>query len=328
MTIDLHNTLSAEALRIPPPIPLPPNIFLGTSTWTFPGWRGTIYTREYSSAKDFTQRCLEEYATIPWFRAACIDSLFYNPPSPAVLKRYAEQTPDSFRFVSKIWERITIISYPKHARYGSLAGQRNPDFLNATLVKERILSAYSDPAVHQRTGPFVFQFAPFSPYTMPYEHFIDRLGEFLARLPRDFEYAVEIRNPELLSLRYFEALNASNVTHCFNHWNSMCSIKEQMIAAARAGGLKADFFVARLLTPLGVSYEAAEKLFKPYDRVQRINPEMRNDVLTLVKRSIATNKRAFITANNKAEGNSAITMASIGAQVANMKTTPTSNFPS
>jgi hypothetical protein len=108
----------------------------------------------------------------------------------------------------------------------------------------------------------------------------------------------------------------------------MCSIKEQMIAAARAGGLKADFFVARLLTPLGVSYEAAEKLFKPYDRVQRINPEMRNDVLTLVKRSIATNKRAFITANNKAEGNSAITMASIGAQVANMKTTPTSNFPS
>jgi uncharacterized protein YecE (DUF72 family) len=153
---------------------------------------------------------------------------------------------------------------------------------------------------------------------MPYEEFIDRLAEFLTRLPNDFEYAVEIRNPELLNSRYFEALNASKVTHCFNHWNSMVSIKDQMIAAARAGGLKADFFVARLLTPLGVSYEAAEKLFEPYDKVQRINPEMRNDVLTIVKRAIATNKRAFITANNKAEGNSAITMASIGALVAGL----------
>jgi len=318
MTTDLRATLSAEALRVPPPTPIPPNIFLGTSTWTFPGWRGTIYTRDYSSAKDFNHRCLEEYATIPWFRAACIDSLFYNPPSPTVLERYAAQTPESFRFVSKIWERITIISYPKHARYGSLAGQRNPDFFNDTLVKERILSAYSDPAVRQRTGPFVFQFAPFSSYSMPYEEFIDRLAEFLTRLPNDFEYAVEIRSPELLNSRYFEALNASKVTHCFNHWNSMVSIKDQMIAAARAGGLKADFFVARLLTPLGVSYEAAEKLFEPYDKVQRINPEMRNDVLTIVKRAIATNKRAFITANNKAEGNSAITMASIGALVAGL----------
>jgi hypothetical protein len=45
---------------------------------------------------------------------------------------------------------------------------------------------------------------------------------------------------------------------------------------------------------------------------------MRNDVLTIVKRAIATNKRAFITANNKAEGNSAITMASIGALVAGL----------
>jgi hypothetical protein len=88
-----------------------------------------------------------------------------------------------------------------------------------------------------------------------------------------------------------------------------------MVAAARAGGLTADFFVARLLTPLGVTYEAAEKLFQPYDQIRRVNPEMRNDVLSIAKRAVMTNKRAYITANNKAEGNSALTMASIGALI-------------
>jgi uncharacterized protein YecE (DUF72 family) len=315
MSVDLRATLSADAIRVAPAHPLPSSIYLGTSTWTFPGWRGTVYTGQYKSDKDFNQRCLEEYATIPWFRTACIDSLFYNPPSPATLGRYASQTPESFRFVSKVWERITIISYPKHARYGALAGQRNPDFLNVDLVRERILSAYEDPAVRLRTGPFVFQFAPFSPYVISYDEFTERLANFLIKLPREFEYAVEIRNRELLTERYFKALNESKVTHCFNHWNSMVSIREQMVAAAKAGGLAADFFVSRLLTPRGISYEEAEKLFKPYDKVQQVNPEMRNDVLTIAKRAVETNKRAFITANNKAEGNSAITMASIGSLV-------------
>ena len=315
MSVDLRTTLSAEDIRTPPSTPLPTNLFLGTSTWTFPGWRGTIYTHDYKSEKDFSLRCLEEYATIPWFKTACIDSLFYNPPSPTTLERYASQTPDYFRFISKIWERITIISYPKHARYGQLAGQKNPDFLNAELVKERILSAYSHSEVRRRAGPFVFQFAPFGPHTMAYGEFIERLGEFLVELPNEFEYAVEVRNRELLTPAYFQALNAAKVTHCFNHWNSMATIKEQMLAAARAGGLEADFFVARLLTPLGISYEAAEKLFEPYDKVQRINPEMRNDVISIAKRAVTTNKRAFITANNKAEGNSAITMASLGSLI-------------
>ncbi len=272
-----------------------------------------MYTRDYKSERDFNLRCLEEYATIPWFRTMCIDSLFYNPPSPSTLVRYAEQTPDYFRWVSKVWERITIHSYPRHARYGQFAGQANPDFLNSSLFKERVLSAYStDPRVRLRTGPFVFQFAPFSPRVIPYQQFIDRLAQFLHELPNEFEYAVEVRNKELLSLSYFQALNESKVTHCFNHWNSMIGLKAQMQAAADAGGLRADFYLARLLTPLGVSYEGAEKIFEPYDAVTQPNQQMRADIITLTKRAVTTGKRAFVTANNKAEGNSALTMASIG----------------
>jgi uncharacterized protein YecE (DUF72 family) len=312
---NLSRTVTAEELHSADASRLSKNIFLGTSTWTFPGWRGTIYKGEYKSERDFSQRCLEEYAAIPWFRTACIDSLFYNPPSPTTLQRYATQVPESFRWVSKVWERLTIISYPKHARYGSNAGQKNSDFLNAELFKERVLRAYDDPQVRLRTGPFVFQFAPFSATTMPFEEFTERLGEFLGRLPNDYEYAVEVRNRELLTPRYCQALNESGVTHCFNHWSSMPGLREQMKTIALCGGLKADFYVARLLTPLGITYEGAAKLFEPYDKVLRPNPRMRADVVTFAKRALSTSKRAFVTANNKAEGNSALSMATIGALI-------------
>jgi uncharacterized protein YecE (DUF72 family) len=146
---------------------------------------------------------------------------------------------------------------------------------------------------------------------MTYKHFVERLADFLCKLPREFMYAVEVRNPEILSQEYFRALNESKVTHCFNQWNTMIPLREQMKLAAAGGGLTADFYVARLLTPPRISYEAAEKLFKPYDRIQRVNVEMRADILRLARRAVATGKRAFVTANNKAEGNSALTMLSI-----------------
>ena len=290
---------------------LPPSLYLGTSTWAFPGWKGIVYKQSYKSQKEFTAKSLGEYASIPWFRTVCIDSFFYNPPKRETLLAYAALVKPSFQWVSKVWERITIAHYPKHPRYGALAGKENPDFLNVELLKDQVLSAYTVPEILERTGPLVFQFAPFSPRTMAYEEFLERLAEFLQQLPRDFQYAVEVRNSELLSPAYFKALNEAGVTHCFNHWNSMIPIHLQMRAAADAGGLTADFFIARLLTPLGTTYQNAEEQFAPYDKVQRPNAQMRADVVKLLRRALATNKRAFVTANNKAEGNSPLTMVSI-----------------
>ncbi len=309
---ELTATASAEDIWSPQGARLPHTIYLGTSTWAFPGWKGLVYQRTYKSQKDFTANSLGEYATIPWFRTACVDSFFYNPPKPETLLHYASLVPDSFRWVSKVWERLTIATYPKHPRYGANAGRANPDFLNLNLFKEAVLGAYREPAVMARTGPLIFQFAPFSERTMRYREFTEHLAEFLRQLPPEFEYGVEVRNPEILKHGYFQALNEARVAHCFNHWNSMVPLCQQMRAAADAGGLTADFYIARLLTPLGTSYQNAEELFEPYDRVQAPNAQMRGDVLRIVRRALATRKRAFVTANNKAEGNSPLTMVSIG----------------
>ena len=159
---ELTATASAEDIWSPEGTRLPQTIYLGTSTWAFPGWKGLVYQRAYKSQKAFTANSLGEYATIPWFRTVCVDSFFYNPPKPETLVHYASLVPESFRWVSKVWERLTIATYPRHPRYGANAGRANPDFLNTDLFNEAVLAAYRDPAVMARTGPFVFQFAPLS----------------------------------------------------------------------------------------------------------------------------------------------------------------------
>jgi len=306
-TIQSINSGAVEAL--------PPIIRFGGSSWTYPGWKGLIYHQAYKNEREFRAKSLEEYARCPLFRSVGIDSAFYNPPSEELLIRYAGQLPPGFMWVEKVWERLTIPRYPTHPRYGEERGKVNPDFLNAELFIDAVLKPHRLETVRPHVGPFVFQFPTVRRDGMGSDEFITRLGEFLRALPRDFRYATEMRNPEFLGPTYFRVLNESGVTHCFNHWHIMPPLVEQMKRAALAGGLVADFYVARILTPLGVSYEGAVKLFEPYDRVKKLNEDMRRDVVRLINRAIERNVDAFIIINNRAEGNSPGTIAAIAEMV-------------
>lgn len=294
---------------------LPPEIRFGTSTWTYEGWKGTIYHREYKSDKAFRQQSLAEYATYPWFRTVGIDSTFYQPARAETLRGYAEQVPGDFQWVSKVWERLTVPRFPAHARYGEHAGKDNPDFLNADLFCTAVLGLYRDAELAAHAGPFVFQFPHINRTILPAPDFFARLGAFLGALPREFRFAIEVRNREYLVPDYFATLNGGGATHCFNHWQLMPRLKEQMVAAATAGGLTAPFYVARLLTPLGVSYENAVKLFSPYTHMQRPNPDMRHDAVLLAARAHELRRPAFIIVNNRAEGYAPGTIEAIGKAV-------------
>ena len=130
-----------DSASLPPPAAdlialarrIPPNIRFGTSTWTYDGWTGEVYHRPYRGAQP--ARRLEEYARYPLFRTVGIDSAFYEPPSEEVLAAYARALPRGFPCVSKVWDRITARRFNQDPRWGNLAGQRNPDFLNADLFK-------------------------------------------------------------------------------------------------------------------------------------------------------------------------------------------------
>jgi len=294
---------------------LPSQIRFGTSTWTYPGWQGLVYFKNYKNERDFKANCLTEYASFPWFRTAGIDSFFYSPPSFDTLQHYVRLVPKSFAWVCKVWEKITIPVYPRHPRYGRLAGSENPDFLNLKLLEKEVLSKYLAPEIRCHTGPFVFQFPPLDKEVLVRLEFLEQLRKFLAGLPAQFRYAVEVRNRELLTPDYFKILNRFNVTHCFNHWYLMPPLKEQMQCAFEAGGLEAPFFVARILTPLGVNYERAVKLFQPYNTIKQPNPAMRRDVARLVARALKRKAEAYIIVNNRCEGNAPMTIDAIGKMI-------------
>ncbi len=293
--------------------PLSPLIRFGTSTWTYEGWQGQVYLREYAKTA-FARECLGEFCQYlykgkPLFRTVGNDSTFYRPSSANQLTRYLTQIPEDFHICFKVWEELTIPTYAKHARYGPRAGQANPNFLNAEAFNKLVLQPYRDANFIPHAGPFLFEFQR---HGMPAEEFIGKLDLFFSRLPTDFRYAVEIRNAGLLGPRYRDMLKAHAVAHVYNHWCYMPPLAEQH---QRLECFTAPFTVLRLLTPLKMTYEAAKKRAEPYDKIVGELPEMRRDSVKLVRQAAAEGRSVYVLINNRAEGNAPLTVQALVEQL-------------
>ncbi len=297
-------------MTLPPPRPeiaalaeaVPPNIKFGTSSWATDGWAGDVYHRAYDG-KHPTAR-LEEYVRYPLFRMVAINTGFYQAPSERVLDAYARVLPAGYACGIKVWDRITARRFIRDRRWGSLAGQLNPDFLNAQLFLRSVLTPYSR-ALAKQNLCFVFQFqAMRGSDLLSAAEWGERLDRFFGELPKDVRYAVELRNAELLTDLHGEVLRRHRVSHVFNSWTEMPTIRTQMHLPWTLGeGGGSGFIVARGLLKPGRSYSEAVRLFDPYDRVREELPELRQDLLGLMREAIARNCDALIHVNNRAEGN-------------------------
>lgn len=294
-------------------MPLSPLIRFGTSTWTYEGWQGQVYMRQYAKSK-FAQECLGEYCQYqynnePLFRTVGNDSTFYRPPSASQLRRYLNQIPEDFEMCFKVWEEITIPSYANQPRYGPRAGQPNPRFLDAQLFNELVLTPYREAQFEPHAGPFLFEFQR---HGMSSEEFCTQLDGFFSQVPKDFQYAVEIRNAGLLGPDYRKILETHRVAHVYNHWSYMPSLAEQH---QRMEPFTAPFTVLRLLTPLKISYEAAKKRAEPYTKIVGALPVMRQDTVELVRKAVAENRQAYVLVNNRSEGNAPLTIQALSEQL-------------
>src|SRR5687768_14695889 len=104
-------------------MPLSPLVRFGTSTWTYEGWKGDVYKREYRKGR-FKQDCLAEYAAYEYkgerlFKTVGFDFTFYGPPTARQLQHYASLVPADFQACAKVWEEITVPVYPSGLRYRS-----------------------------------------------------------------------------------------------------------------------------------------------------------------------------------------------------------------
>lgn len=280
-------------------------IFFGGSSWKYPGWKGMVYNRMYPSKKAFDQECLAEYSEL--FPTVCADFALYDFPDAGRMKIIHDQTTDAFRLSLKVTDRITIKRYPNLPRHGSNAGKENPDFLNLELFEDAFLAPLEQ--LKKKIGIIIFEFSTFYPNSgVSYDRFVELIDNFLSRLPKKYQYAVELRNQEFLTDEYLRMLKKHEVSHVLNSWTRMPPIIEQI---SIAGVLTAGFSVARALLRPGRSYQEAVDMFSPYDRVKEEYPELRIGLAEAVSRCIAEGRSLYAYINNRAEGNSPKTIEGI-----------------
>jgi uncharacterized protein YecE (DUF72 family) len=274
---------------------LPAALRLGTMSWNYPGWRGVVYAAN-APQRSLSALGLTAYARHPLLRTVEIDRTYYEPLPADAFRAYAVQVPDDFRFIVKAHDACVLVRFPPHARYGARAGQPNPLFLDPGHAARAVVA----PAIEglgAKLGVVMFQFPPQDVGTGA--GFASRLGAFLSALPKGPTYAVELRNADLVSAAYGEALAAAGAVHVHNVWSSMPSIAEQ--ARRLPSATRRPLFV-RWLFPRGDSYEAAGSRYEPFSRLVDEDRGNRAAVADLVTRALAHDVPAIVTVDNKAEG--------------------------
>jgi uncharacterized protein YecE (DUF72 family) len=291
-------------------------LYLGTSSWKYPGWLGQIYSPERYAYRGkfaesrFERLCLPEYAEV--FPTVCVDAAYYKFPDDRYLDGLMSQVPPGFRFTFKVTDEITVKRFPNLPRFGERAGQANAHFLDADLFQQSFLEPCR--SFQDRVGVLIFEFSRFYPADFARgRDFVEALEAFLAKLPRGWRYGVEIRNRNFLHPEYFAALARHGVTHVFNSWEAMPPLPEQL---AMTGCMTSpEFTAARLLLRPGRDYSAAVERFAPYDRIQEVYAEGRNAGARLIgaiaRQEGGSPRTAYVYVNNRFEGNAPFTLLAL-----------------
>lgn len=157
---------------------------IGTCSFSAPGWERSFYPAGMKPPER-----LAFYATR--FSTLEIDSTFYATPAPQVVRNWYERTPDSFTFALKMPQIIT---------HSKLLERCEPE-LDAFLI--------SATRLEHKLGPVLLQFPYFGRDAFPTSApFLDRLDRFLGLLPREIDFAIEVRNKWWIDERLLELSRA------------------------------------------------------------------------------------------------------------------------
>jgi uncharacterized protein YecE (DUF72 family) len=288
---------------------MPPDLRLGTSSWSFPGWAGLVYDRAPSPAV-LARYGLAAYARHPLLRTVGVDRTYYAPVPAATFAAWAAAVPADFRFLVKAHELVTAARVPIHGRYGTSAGQVNDRFLLASYAADAVVGPSLE-GLRDRLGVVLFQFPPQAlgePARFP-----ERLADFLTALPRGPLYAVELRNAELLGPAYARALAAAGACHCINVHPRMPppAVQARVAPAADASAL-----VVRWMLAPNLGYGEARLRYTPFDRLADPDPTTRAAIGALCLAAHAHGRPTFVIVNNKAEGSAPLSVVRLAEWLA------------
>jgi uncharacterized protein YecE (DUF72 family) len=221
-----------------------------------------------------------------------VDRSYYAPISIDEFRGYAEQVPETFRFLVKAGQQVTSPVTAGPAR------DLNPHFLDPSWAGDYAIRPYVE-GLGSKAGVLLFQLPPIPKGTFAApEDFADALYGFLSKLPKGARYAVELRNAELFTGRYGEALEAAGVSHCYNVHPTMPSLERQkQIVPIGRGPL-----VIRWMLREGLTFEGARERYAPFDDIVDHDVDTRLSLVSSIDEVVEAGGRIILIVNNKAEG--------------------------
>jgi uncharacterized protein YecE (DUF72 family) len=161
-------------------------IWIGTSGWTYDGWRGPFYPPQVRK-KDW----LAWYAA--QFQTTEINGSFYRTPSLEAVAAWRDQTPKDFLFA---WKASKFITHWKRL---------TEKCENSIELMQTRLAALSP-----KVGVVLFQLPP------QFARNDDRLEGFLQMLPPQYRYAFEFRHKSWYVDGIFDLLHRFRVSLCLS----------------------------------------------------------------------------------------------------------------
>lgn len=162
-------------------------LWAGASGFAYKEWQGSFYPEK-----------IDAEAMLAWYAARLpsveINNTFYRMPKVEVLERWAQATPEAFRFAIKASKRIT-----HDAR---LAADAAADSL-AHLYKNLA-------ALGSKRGPVLFQLPPFLKKDPA------RLRDFLPLLPESHRAAFEFRHDSWFDDEVYALLKTAGASLCLS----------------------------------------------------------------------------------------------------------------
>lgn len=181
------------------------NLYVGTSGYSYPKWKGKFYPKDLPA-----KRMLHYYGE--HFRSVESNSTFRGMPKPDVLKKWAAEVPENFKFAIKAPQQITHIKRLKESK----------DLVTHVFEVAAVLE--------KRLGPVLFQLPP------NFKKDAGRLATFLELLPKQSRAAFEFRHESWFDEEMFDLLKKHNVALCIAEADN--ELKVPFVATADWGYLR------------------------------------------------------------------------------------------
>lgn len=271
------------------------SLLYGTSSWSDKSWVGPFYP-EGTAPRDYLAHYAEQFGAVE------ADVTYYRVPSGSMVEGWARRTPDGFRMAAK---------FPRSIVHAGEGPRPDPEVL---LLPEHVdedtrafLEAMS--GLGDKCGPLLLQFPYFNKQVFAGPGpFLERLDLYLGTLPRDFRYAVEVRNRWWIKEPLLHILRRHDVAFTLSE---LSYLPHPADLAEKLDLVTTDFVYARLIG----DRKAIEKETKTFDRIVVDRSESLARWGELLKEVLENVPAAYVFANNHFAGHGPATIRELASLV-------------